>query len=437
MRRNLVVLALVTLLLASVAFAAAAQQVTLRYFMWDPQFQQLEEQLIKEFEKENPGIKVAMTALDPENFWIRLSAMAAAGELPDVFSMSTGYIDNWAKDGLLMDIQDLVDRDIRKDDYFHEVFSETRYPDKESSNMYAIPYAWVTPVLFFNKDMFDKAGVAYPTDDWTWDNFREAAQKLTIQSNPSRPPEQYGFWWYGRYTHIEPWVYANGGRILNDQKTRIQFDEKAREALQFLADLTNVYKVSPAHRDVVGIRQQDLFPFQQTAMWVDGSFMIANTRDMAGDSFRWGIAKVPHGPSGTPEDIRTYFWPDSVAISATTKVRDEAWKFVQFLIGKNRPVESFMAGKVPIFKATAQSDQWLQADQQPGNMEIILENGQQQGRTTFTIGWSEWRGYAATGGAGMNGELDKVTNGEQTVDQAIENITKYGNTVLERYYPQP
>ena len=66
---------------------------------------------------------------------------------------------------------------------------------------------------------------------------------------------------------------------------------------------------------------------------------------------------------------------------------------------------------------------------------MILKNGEKLGRTTFTIGWGEWRGYAATGGAGMNGELDKVTNGEQTMDEAIEKFTKYGNEVLARYYP--
>ena len=70
-------------------------------------------------------------------------------------------------------------------------------------------------------------------------------------------------------------------------------------------------------------------------------------------------------------------------------------------------------------------------------MELILQQGEGTGRTTFTLGWSEWRGYAATGGAGMNGELDKVTNGEQNVDQAIKAITDYANSVLERYYPEP
>ena len=219
---------LVVLLMLSFAAGAAGQEITLRYFMWDPTFADIERELIDEFEKQNPNIKVEMTAMDPSSYWPRISAMATAGELPDVFCMSTGYFEQWAQDGLLMNIQELVDRDLNVDDYFVEVFSENRYPDKQSGDMYAIPYAWVTPVLFYNKDMFDEAGLAYPDDNWTWDDFLAAAQKLTVRSDPRLPAERYGFFWYGRYAHIEPWVYANSGRILNEQKTRIQIDDRAR-----------------------------------------------------------------------------------------------------------------------------------------------------------------------------------------------------------------
>jgi multiple sugar transport system substrate-binding protein len=155
MKRNLLIGLLATLLVASLSAFAMAEQVTIRYFMWDPEFQQMEAELIRAFEAENPNIKVEMTALDPTNFWPRLAAMAAAGELPDVFSMSTGYIDTWARDGLLMNIQHLVDRDLNLEDYFYNVFDEDRFPNKETSPMYAIPYAWVGSVLFYNKDMFD------------------------------------------------------------------------------------------------------------------------------------------------------------------------------------------------------------------------------------------------------------------------------------------
>ena len=76
-------------------------------------------------------------------------------------------------------------------------------------------------------------------------------------------------------------------------------------------------------------------------------------------------------------------------------------------------------------------------DPGPCTREELVQLGDIPVRTTFNMGWSEWRGYASTGGAGMNGELDAVTNGQQTVDEAIEKITRDGNVVLERYYPEP
>ncbi len=435
MKKSLMIFALVLLMTALFTAGVFAQKTTIRYFMWDPEFQEMERGLVEEFEKENPDIEVEFTALEPTNYWPKISAMAAAGELPDVFNMSSGYIDQWAQDGLLMNIQDKVD-ELPQDDYFTRVFSTLRYPDKTESDMYGIPYAWVTTVLYYNKDMFDAAGVEYPNEDWTWEDFRKAAEELTIDENGDGVPEVYGHWWYGRYAHVEPWVYANGGRILNDLKTRIDVDEKAREALQFLGDLSNKYNVSPPKKDVVGIRQQDMFPLQQTAMWVDGSWNIQHVRDMGQGAFDWGIAKVPQGPSAEPGEYEAYGWPDSLVISKESEHKEAAWKLIKYLIGKNRPVDSYMAGKVPILKSLAESDEWLETDNDPEEIEIVLELGELMGRTSFTIGWGEWRGYADTGGSGMNGVLDSVTNGEMTVDEAVEEFTEHGNTVLERYYEE-
>ena len=90
---------------------------------------------------------------------------------------------------------------------------------------------------------------------------------------------------------------------------------------------------------------------------------------------------------------------------------------------------------MPIYRDTAYPTSGCQ-DKQPGNMEVILQLGDIPVRTTLT--WAGANGgYASTGGAGMNGELDAVTNGQQTVDEAIEKITRDGNVVLERYYPEP
>lgn len=69
--------------------------------------------------------------------------------------------------------------------------------------------------------------------------------------------EQYGFWAYGRYAQIEPWVYRNGGRLLNPEGTRLDPTPEAIEALRFVTDPTREHGVAPTPAEMEGIRQQD------------------------------------------------------------------------------------------------------------------------------------------------------------------------------------
>lgn len=422
---------LLAALLLSAGFAQNRQ--TIRYFSWNPTVAEIEEPLIEQFE-ERHGVEVEVQALPPDQYWPRMSALAAAGQLPDVFYMSSGFIDTWQADGLLANLQPYVD-ETDLEQYYTGVLSTARFPDKNTGDVYAWPINWVGTVLYYNMDAFDAAGVPYPDDDWTWQEFLDAAKALTIDENGDGRIDQHGFWLYGRYAQIEPWIFQNGGSLLNANRTRLEPDDNAREALKFLADLTNVHEVSPRPKEMEGVRQQDLFPLGLAAMWVDGTWNIENNRDVIGDDFRWGITNIPRGPSGS-EDV-AYTWPDMLAISPTSENSDLAWELTKFLTGEERPASLYLGGTVPFYRATAESEEWLERDQQPANKGVILELGSMPSRTSFTPSWGDWRGYAAAEGSGMNGELDQVFNGEQSIEEAIEGFVEYGNGVLSRVYPTP
>jgi multiple sugar transport system substrate-binding protein len=406
------------------------EKVELTYFSWDPSMEKTNQRLIDQFEKNNPNIEIELQSYEPSNYWPKISAMAAAGNAPDVFDMSSGFVDEWAAKDLLYNLQEFVDTDLNKDDYYTSVFNAVRYPDKQNGDMFAFPYAWVTTNLFYNKSMFDEAGLDYPTNDWTWDEFLSATKQLTQDKNGDGKTDQWGFWFYGRYAQIEPWIYQNNGRLLNEDKTKFAIDDNAKEALQFLTDLTTEHKVSPRPKDMQGTNQQDLFPTGKAAMWVDGSWNIENNRNIIKGQFDWGITTVPRGENWT-EDV-TYGWPDNIAIFKESEHPKEAWEFIKFMTGKERSVENYAGGKVPIYKETAESEAWLEEDKKPGNKKLILEQGEHMGRNSFTRNWSEWRGYGAAEGSGMNGEIDQVLDGVKTFDDAIESLTKYANDVLER-----
>ncbi len=404
-----------------------AQDTTLTYMSWDPTQLEVEQAAIAAFEAANPGVTVETSAMPPKDYWPRLSALAAAGDLPDVFMMSSGFVKEWAAADNLADLSGVI-TDVELSEYYEGATSVGLIDGKRV----AFPQNWVAPVLYYNIDMFEAAGVPMPTADWTWDDFLSAAKALTIDEDNDGNVDQWGMWLYGRYAHIEPWVFRNGGRYLNDDETALDLNDEAVNALRFLTDLVNVEKVAPQPQEMEGVRQQDVMALGMAAMWVDGSWNIANVREVAGDDFRWGIAQVPMGPDATPETAAAYAWADMLSVGSNSDNAELGWAFIQHMVGAGREASDFLGGKVPAYIGIATSEDWLESDQMPANKGLLLEIGAQNVYTGFSKSWSGWRGYDSTGSSGMNGELDEVLNGRKSLDDAIAAFVLYGNDVLSR-----
>ncbi|HNV36198.1 MAG TPA: sugar ABC transporter substrate-binding protein [Rectinema sp.] len=413
-----------------IAATTFAQPITLQWWSWDVELKAKNEAIIKKFESANPGIKVELTTLSTSEYWTKIRLLANQKKLPDVFEMSSGYIEEWARANLLMDLTPFIDKAFNKEDYYMSVFDAGKDIAGEN-RYYAFPFALVTTVLFYNMDMFDKAGIPYPTSKWTWDDFRKAAKRLTIVGKDGNV-NQWGFWFYGRYAHIEPWVYANDGELIDRSSMTYKPDANALEAMRFLSDLVLVDKSAPPPKEMSAYKQQDVFPLGKAAMWVDGSWNIDNNRTIADKNMRWGIAEIPVGPSGSGEYING--WPDYFAISAFTKNSDAAWKFVKFISGEGLDMSMYMAGKIPTYRKLAESPAFIQKGQLPSNMDLLLKQANKGMKTSYTLGWSEWRGYGAAESMGLNGIIDGILNGSTSFDDGMKAANRNINAILNRYY---
>lgn len=419
------------LFLMIVIISPLMAKVVLNYWMWDPDIRDKVEKAIQKFESLHPNIEIKLTTLEPKNYWPKLRTMAFTRKLPDVFNMSSGYLEEWAGNGLLLDLTEYVEQDLERDKFFMNLF-EAGKRIAGQDKYYAVPFALVVTVLYYNKDAFDEAGLEYPNENWDWFDFLNAAIRLTRDKDGDGKIDQWGFWFYGRYAHIESWIYANNGHLIDRKTMRFSPDKNAIQALKFLMKLTNVYKVSPKPSEMKGIRQQDIFPRRIAAMWVDGSWNIENNRKLIGDKFRWGIAPIPVGPNGSKKV--GYGWPDFVAISAYTKHPKEAWEFVKFIAGEGLTLDMYMAGKIPSYKPLTMSEEFLEKGKQPEEKGVLIDIAQRELYNSFTKGWSEWRGYGAAENMGLNGLIDAVLNGKMTFDEMLDNAYKNVNKVLKRYY---
>lgn len=406
--------------------SALAADVTLKYMSWEPSQVEIEAAAVAAFEKEH-NVTVEVSAMPSKEYWPRLSALAASGDMPDAFMMSSGFIQEWAAAGNLSDLSDGISEDELAN--YYAAAADIGIID---GARVAFPQNWVAPILYYNIDMFEAAGVPIPTDDWTWDDFLSAAKKLTVDKDNDGTPEQYGYYFFGRYAHVDPWVFRNGGRYVNEAGTQFEANEAAVNALGFLSSLISEHGVAPKPQELEGVRQQDVFPLQMAAMYVGGSWRIGNTRKVSGGGFKWGIAQVPVGPDATPETAAAYAWADMMAVAKTSEQPELAFKFIQHMVGAGRSAADFPSGKVPAYIATASSNEWLEVGEQPANKDILLAIGDQNVYTGFTKNWSAWRGYGASGSGGLNGELDEVFNGRKSLEEALEAATAYSNDVLSR-----
>lgn len=425
-------------LLLSVSFISASGtqeeqsgETVLQYWSWDPEAKESNEALILEFEAANPRITVELTTLEPKEYWTKIRIMANQKKLPDVFNLSSGYLEEWASNDLLLNLDSYIENDLDQSKYYMSLFDAGKDTAGKDS-YFAAPYALVTTNLFYNMDAFDEAGIAYPDKNWTWDDFRNAAIALTKDKNNDGVIDQWGYWFYGRYAHIESWVYSNNGHLLDRKNMSFDPDAQAMEALRFLTDLVLVDKAAPPKKEMSAFRQQDVFPQAAAAMFVDGSWNIANNRTVAGDDFRWGIAEIPVGPSG--DGTITYGWPDYVALSPTGKNSDAAWKFAKFVSGEGLSLDMYLAGKIPSYRSLTESEEFLEKDMQPYNKEVLIDQAGETMRTSFTLGWGEWRGYGAAETLGLNGVIDGIIDGEFSFEDGMEKADKNINTVLDRLY---
>jgi len=424
------VITLIMLLFLGSIGKTAEQAVTLEYWMWDPILRTKTESLIEAFEKTHPEIKINLTTMEPSDYWVKMRIMASTKKLPDVFNMSSGYLEEWSEAGFLFDITDYVNSQLTSEDYLDlfKAGSELASTDK----VYAVPFGLGLTVLYYNKDMFDEVGLDYPTSSWDWNDFLNAAIKLTKDTNNDGKIDQWGFWSYGRYAHVDSWIFRNSGSLIDRSNMKFAPDANAVKVMQFLDKLISMYHVAPMPKDMAGVRQQDIFPRGLAAMWVDGAWNIENNRIIASSDMNWGISEVPLGPNGDANSA--YGWSDFIVMSSETKYPNEAWEFVKFASGVGLSLDMFMAGKVPSYKPLAFSDEFVDKTKQPAEMGLLLEIAGKTMYNSFTKGWSEWRGYGAAETMGLNCLLDAVFNGEMTLDEALGKAKTNVDQVLDRLY---
>lgn len=288
--------------------------------------------LYEEFRRNRPD-------LDVKDFWPfgdpgwmeTLLAKTAANEQIDIIWWCASH-HKFAEEGRLLDLKPLLEADANYNlDAYQATGVDFCYdlPGREGP-LWALPTNYATVLLYYNKNMFDAAGVSYPDENWTWDDLLVAAQALTKVGDDGEV-EEWGFAMGSDPWYYEPVIESWGGGIVEvDGDGCLLNRPESVEALQWLQDLLHKHKVEPMPENTAAMGEDAMFISNKLAMctrpeWGQLNFMPAHESE----GLEYGVALYPQGAKGR----KTNYWAGITSITSMAQSPQAAWEVAKFITG--------------------------------------------------------------------------------------------------------
>lgn len=328
---------------------AAESDVTLSISIWDSYQEPGIKQILDDF-TEKTGIKTELSVVKWDEYWTMLAAGAQGGSLPDVFWMHSNESERYMSNDMLLDLTDKIaaSEAIDPANYPADIWGLYTYDEK----YFAVPKDVDTIALWYNKAMFDEAGLEYPTADWTWEDVGEAAKALTKEDG-----SQYGMALRNDNNQAGYYnmVFDNGGYIISDDKTKSGWDdEKTIEAMKVLEGWIKD-GVMPSLETMSENGEDVLFQSGKVAMVFQGSWMLAAYKDNEYTAANCDIVELPkNAVTGRRASVYNGLgW----AAAASGEHTEEAWQLIEYLGSKEAQEKQAELG-VTMSAYTGTSEAW-------------------------------------------------------------------------------
>ena len=384
--------------------------------VWDSDQEPVMKKMAEAYHKENPNVTVKTQLTTWTEYWTKLEASATGGSAPDIITMNVLHVEEYADAGILMDLTEAEEKsDLKIHDNFPAPLVDGYTVD---GKLYGIPKDFDTNAVFYNKEIFDQAGVAYPKDGWTFEDFRKTCEDLKAAGLPDGVYPTAINRNSGQTTYISS-IYANGGWLLNEDNTKSGWGEQATiDAVQPWLDLVTD-GLSPSLQQMADTEPDAMFQGGQLAMYLSGNYMIASyNKTLEG---KYGIAKRPTF-NGKDTDIINGL---AFSVSANTKHPEEAKEFALWLGSEEAQKIQAEAG-VCISARNDCQKYYVDADINKGlNTQVFLDNVAHSEllphcKVTSELGQPEKK------------YLEPAWKGEMKLDEACKKVAEEQNAILDK-----
>lgn len=349
---------------------------TLSVSNWgNPGDEQLYNAAIARFNKRYPNVKVTQTFTQVVNwsdYINKILSSIAAGSPPDVINIATEGVEFGLSKNLFLPLTSYMKDDASVQALISDINPNLIAGFTKNGDTYLMPNNWNAMVVYYNKAMFDAAGIQRPSEDWTWDDFLAIAKQLTTGSGSNKT---YGFGLQTYTFAYFPWLYSNGGSIATDDLTKPALDTpQTIEAVQFLQDLVLKYGVAP---DPSGTQANTLFQGGKIAMTAAPANLSAILA--ADPNFKFGILPMPKKVVK-----KTVFGAAGFAIYQGTKNADLAWELVKELASQDTQTGWAQLGTSnPTTKSAATSPAFLSRNPDAAELYNAIDYAKPVAAPTF------------------------------------------------------
>jgi multiple sugar transport system substrate-binding protein len=392
---------------ATSAQSQAAGEISFMVF-GDPAEKQAYETIVEAFEKRYPAVHVNLIHIPgQDDYRKRMAVDFAAGSPADVLLISYRRFAALAEKGALEPLGPYLDRSaqLKPADFYEQSVAAFTW----RGALQCIPQNISSLVVYYNKAMFDRAGLPYPQAGWTWNDFLTTAKQLTRDTDGDGTPNEYGLGTTAETIRLAPFIWQNGGALVNSeqQPTALAIDSpEARAAFTWFVELQTVHHVAPDSVQEQAEDSESRFQNGRLGMFLQSRRVVPGLREI--QNFDWDVAPLPQGRQ--PASI---LHSDAYCLPATSQNKEAAWALIEFA---NSPEGQTIVAKtgrtVPSLRAVAESPAFLDPQARPASSRVFLEVIPSIRNTPILPAWPEIEDA-------LSAEVERAYYGQASVDEAI------------------
>jgi multiple sugar transport system substrate-binding protein len=385
-------------------------KVTLSYAVWDKNQVPIMQEMASTFTASHPNITINVQLTPWDQYWTKLKAAVSGGAAPDVFWMNGPNFQLYAGNGVIKPIDEQIASDkVDLAKYPKALVDLYTFEGKH----FGLPKDFDTVGVWYNKTLFDAAKVAYPSDNWTWADFKATTAKLT---NPAKGQYGIGANLSGQ-EYFYNTIYQAGGQVISaDGKTSGYDSPAAIEGIKFWTDLIKA-KQSPDLKTMTDTTALQLFESGKTAMYWGGSWDVS---EFANNEYTKGKVDVAALPAGVKQ--ATIIHGLANVVSAKTAHPTQAWEFVKFLGSKEAADILGKKGPIPAYEGTQTN--WIAAHPEY-HLQSFLDE------VPYAVAYPVSQNTAAWNDEELKA-LTKAWSGEATPEAAAKDLAAAMNALLAK-----